>query len=443
MTGAPAAVPAARYAERRARVLAGLGERAALIIAAAPELRVGSDGELRYLPDADLYYLTGYDEPDAVLVLCPSAAAPFTLFVRPRDVERERWSGPRGGEDAARERFGADAAQPIAQLDTLLPQLVAGADTLYARLESGRAAVDAAVRGAFAAARHARPRTGRGPHTLVDPRLLLAPLRLRKDADELRLLREAARITVAAFTAGARQVTSATGEWQVEAALEHAMRRAGALGPAFPTIAAAGAHATVLHYTANDGVLPPDSLLLVDAGARYRMYCADVSRVYPTAGRFTAAQRAVYDVVLAAHAAAAAVVAPDCTAADVQHAAARALAAGMIELGLVRGTVDEVIERGDDRRYFPHRASHWLGLDVHDAGDYVDADGAATRLEPGMVLTIEPGLYVPADDDTAPAALRGIGVRLEDDFVVTDSGHDVLTSALPILPDEVEALLTG
>jgi Xaa-Pro aminopeptidase len=431
------------HAARRAHVLAALGggQRGALVLPAAPELFVGNDGELRYLPDADLYYLAGYPEPEAVLVLCPSAESPFTLFVRPRDAEREQWTGVRGGVDAARERYGADAAWALDQLDAELPRLTAGADVLYAPFASGRPAVDAAIGRVLAAARRSRPRTGRGPHTHADPRVLLAPMRLRKDEHEQQLIREAAGLTARAFAEAARVVTRAAGEWQVEAAVEHVFRREGAAGPAFATIAAGGANATVLHYVQNDAPLTPGDLLLVDAGARYRMYCSDISRTWPVSGRFTDAQRAVYEIVRRAHDVAVAEIAPGRGAADMHRAAVRVLAEGMIGLGLLDGTVDDAIARGDYRRYYPHRTSHWLGLDVHDVGDYVDAAGADARLEPGMVLTVEPGLYIPPDDAAAPPALRGVGIRLEDDVVVTAGGHDVLTAGLPMEPDEVEAML--
>jgi Xaa-Pro aminopeptidase len=430
-------------AQRRARLLATLGAEGALIIPAAPELRVGADGELRYLPDADLYYLTGYVEPEAVLVLCPSAEAPCTLFVRPRDPDRERWTGVRGGVEAAREQFGADAAHPVAELPERLPQLIAGVDLLYVALESGRPEVDAVVRLAVAEARRSRPRTGRGPHTIVDPRLLLGPMRLVKDAREIELVREAARITADAFVAAARSIRGAAGEWQVEAALEHAFRNAGASGPAFPSIVAGGANATVLHYITNDAPLRDGELVLVDGGARFRMYCGDVSRTFPVSGRFTTAQRELYDVVLRAHDAAIAEVAVGRTVADVHDAADRVLAEGLVGIGLLEGPAAGVLERGEHRRYYPHRTSHWLGLDVHDVGDYALPGGAPVRLRPGMVLTVEPGLYVPADDDAAPAALRGTGVRLEDDLLVTADGHENLTAAMPITADDIEALLAS
>jgi Xaa-Pro aminopeptidase len=432
------------FALRRSRVLAALGETAgALVAAAAPELRTRGDGDVRYTPDADLYYLTGLTDPGAVLVLCPSAEQPFTLFVLPREPEQERWTGPRPDAEAVRERCGADAVHSIGELAERLPKLVAGADVLFAAVASDRAEVDAAVRAALAAARRERPRKGRGPHTLTDPRVLLAPMRVRKDAGEVERLRDAARVTARAFAGLAARLTRAAGEWEVEAVLDHGFRSAGADGPAFPTIAAAGANATVLHYTRNDAPIRPGQLVLVDGGARQRMYCGDISRTFPASGTFTAAQRDAYDVVLGARAAAMAAIAPG-AGADVLHdAAVRVLVNGMRDLGLLDGSPDEIVEKRGYRKYFPHQTSHWLGLDVHDPGDYVTGDGSPVALEPGMVLTVEPGLYIPADDDAAPAELRGMGIRIEDDVLVTGDGHEVLTALLPAGAADIESLLAG
>jgi Xaa-Pro aminopeptidase len=431
------------HAQRRARLLERLrAADGALVVPAAPELRVGADGELRYMPDSDLYYLTGYVEPEAVLVLAPGADAEFTLFVRERDTERETWTGRRGGVEAARDVFGADAAHPLGELARRLPKLVAAASLLYAPLRTGRPEFDAALLHVLAVARRERPRTGRGAIGVMQPHALIAPMRLIKDEHEIALMREAARITVAAFETAAQSVPAADGEWHVEAALEHAFRAAGAMGPAFPSIVAGGANATVLHYISNDAALRRDDLLLIDAGARYAMYCADVTRCYPAGGRFTDRQRDVYDIVLRAHDAAIAAVRPGARHAQVEDAALAVLADGMIETGLLDGTIEAVLEGREYRRFFPHRVTHWLGLDVHDVGDYV-AQGDSVVLQAGMVLTVEPGLYIAADDDGAPDALRGTGVRLEDDVLVTADGCEVLTAGLASRADEVEALMSG
>ena len=434
----------ALYASRRARVLDALAPDGVMILPAAPELRLGRDLELRYQPDPDLYYLTGYTEPEAVAVLAPfRSEAPFTLFVRPRDPERELWTGPRGGTEAALAVFGADEAYPIGELPERLPAIIAEASTVYFRLGTGRDDVESLVRTCLIRAQRGRQREGRGPRTLVDPGAILDDMRLIKDAHEIALLRDAARITAEAFREAAPRIRAGAGEWEIEAALDAAFRKRGASGPAFPTIVAAGANATVLHYTDNTATLEAGQLLLIDAGARYRMYCGDVSRTFPVSGAFSPEQRDVYDVVLAAHDAAIAQVRPGSTLEQVHEAALRTALAALVDLGVFRGTVDELLEKKEEYRAFlPHRTSHWLGLDVHDVGDYETA-GQHRRLVPGMVLTVEPGIYFPASHDAVPATLRGTGIRIEDDVLVTPSGHEVLTAALPAAAEEMEAMVRG
>lgn len=423
------------FAKRRAAITERLGDRAALVLSAAPEVVVGRDTELRYVVDAELFYLTGYTEPEAVLVLAPGHTdAPFTMFVRPRDPARELWTGTRGGIEAARERFGADAAQPIGTLAEELPRILASTDIVYARLGAGRNDVDAVLERTFAQARRTRPRTGQSPHTIIDPGELLDNMRLIKDPDELALIRTAARITCDAFIDTLPGVRAGVGEWEIEAAVEYGFRSRGADGPAFPTIAAAGANATFLHYTDNRGTAHDGELLLLDAGARYRMYCADITRTVPVSGKFSAEQRDLYDVVLAAHDAAIAEVRPGANF-DAPHTAAqRILADGLIRLGYVRGSIDEVIEQENGLRlFYPHRTSHWLGLEVHDVGAYATRAGTV-RFEENMVLTVEPGLYAPQN---------GIGIRIEDDVVVTAAGCEVLTARVPVKAADIEALVSG
>jgi len=278
--------------------------------------------------------------------------------------------------------------------------------------------VQQAVAAAIAHGAATRPRSGSGVHTVVDPNVLLAPMRLRKDAHEIALMREAARISALAFNDAISAVRDSDNEYQVEAALEHGFRVRGASGPAFPSIVAGGMNATVLHYIDNDAPLGRDDLLLIDAGARHRMYCADITRTVPVSGVFTAEQRAIHDVVTRAHDAAIEAVRPGAPVTDIDAAALTVLVDGMLDLGLLSGARDEIIETKAYRRYYPHRTSHWLGIDVHDVGDYANADGTPVLLEPGMVLTIEPGLYIPE---------RRIGVRVEDDVLVTSDGVEVLS----------------
>lgn len=437
-----AAERAAIYQARRTRVEEALGPGAVLVLPAAPELVVGRDMEMRYRPDPDLYYLTGYTEPGAVLVLAPgSEEGAFTLFVRPRDPDQERWTGIRGGPAAALAHYGADQAYPLTELDERLPAIQAHADTIYFPLGSGRDDVESLVYQVLATARRRRQRTGRGPRALLDPGALLDDARLIKDPYELTLLTEAAQLSVEAFLEVAPLIRPGRGEWEIEAALEQAFRRRGADGVAFASIIASGPNATVLHYLENSRTMRTGELLLIDAGASWRRYNGDISRTFPVSGRFTPPQRDVYDAVLAAHDRALAAVRPGASFAAIHEAAVRVLTEALVDLGLLAGDLDELIANEAYKPYYPHQTSHWLGLDTHDVGDYA-LRGEPRPLGPGMVLTVEPGLYFPPEDEKVHPELRGIGIRIEDDVAVTAAGHEVLTAALPTAADEVEALLS-
>lgn len=429
------------FARRRRRVLDALDQRSAMILPAAPELVAGRDNELRYAVDPDLWYLTGYAQPEAVAILAPGAESAFTLFVRDRDPERELWTGTREEVEAAGERVGADAAHPIDDLDERLPGLLGGVDRIFFRIGAGPAHVENLVLDLLAGGRTARQRSGRGPAHLADPGLLLDEMRLIKEPAEIDAIRDAIAITVDAFRHGLARVRPGAGEWQVEAATEYAFRDAGADGPAFATIAASGPNATVLHYTDNRRVMRTGELLLLDAGARHRIYNGDLTRTVPVDGQFTGPAADVYRAVLDARHAAFDAVRPGASVEDVHRAAVRSLLPAMTGLGLLQGEPDELLEDTDAwKRFFPHSTSHWLGLDVHDVGTYA-VDDAPRPLAPGMVLTIEPGLYIPADADDAPRDLRGLGVRIEDDVLVTDHGAENLSRELPTDPDEVAALV--
>jgi Xaa-Pro aminopeptidase len=433
------------FAARRRRVLDAMGSSSALLLGASPELRVGPDTELKYVVDGDVWYLTGHAEPETVVLLRRSGdSVAFTLFVRPRDPAKERWTGARAGVEAAVERWGPDEAFAVGDLAERLPRLLAECDDVYVGLSGGRRVLEDIAAQSLVAGRRSRPRTGRGPFRLIDPGPLLGAQRVIKDAAEQDALREAARITVESFIEAAPAIRPGGGEWEVEAAIDGGFRRRGASGPAFPTIAASGPNATVLHHISNDRAIEAGDLVLVDAGARNAMYCADITRTFPAGRRFEGERRAVYEIVLAAHDAAIAASRPGCTIRDVHDAAARVLVQGMRDLGLVEGPeADLPGEESDAWKYYPHRTSHWLGLDVHDAGAYVDAVGRPRTLEPGMVFTVEPGLYIASKADAAPDRLRGIGVRIEDDVLITPDGNEILTAGVPVAPDEVAALGNG
>ena len=400
------------------------------------------DSEYRYRPDSELLYLTGWDGPDCIALFRGFADEDrFVLFVPERNPEKELWTGPRRESEEVRTWFGADRVLPMGDFTAKAPGLLAEGDGIYYRVGACEVC-DPVVREVLLSGRRLRARRGAGPWMVADPGVVLDPMRLRKDTAEIARMREAARITVAAFGEALGSLRVGMGEWEVEAALEHGFRSRGANGPAFATIVAAGANACTLHYSANGSRIRAEDLVLVDAGAEFDFYAADMTRTVPAAGVLDGVRREVYGVVLDAHRTAVAACAPGGTLDEVHQAAVRGVATGLVAAGVLEGTVDEVLDKRSYRRFFPHRTSHWLGLDTHDAGPYRDSDGPV-KLEPGMVFTVEPGLYFPPGSSPGPAGLEGTGIRLEDDVLVTDEGAEVLTAGLPITLDEIAELVRG
>ena len=444
--GAGAARPGGDpFAGRRGRLMARLGEGAAAVFVGASELRRNGDVDYDFRQDSTLHYLTGFDEPSAVCVLRPGAEHPFALFVRPRDADQELWAGPRAGVEGALRDFGADAAHSIEELERVLPELLEDAGALYYSLGpaaglAGR--VQEALLAALAGRRAAAVRGGRPLDPVLDPAPLVSALRLRKDPAEVAALRRAVDITASGIERAMRVAGAGVHEYEVQAELEAEYRRRGSPRTAFPSIVAAGANACTLHYVANRARIEEGDLLLVDTGAEVEYYAADVTRTFPAGGRFSVPQRRVYELVLRAQRAAIAAVAPGVRFHDVHEEAVRTLASGLHEFGLIAEAPEPGAEADAVRAYYPHATSHWLGLDVHDAGSY-RVDGESVALEPGMVLTVEPGLYLRPDADAVPPAYRGIGVRIEDDVLVTESGREVLSAAIPSDPDELERIVSA
>ena len=412
----------------------------ALLPTAAPKHRNG-DAEYRFRADSDFLYLTGFGEPNALLILAKGRKeGEQVLFLQPRQREQEIWTGRRLGVERAKETLAVDEAYSIEELDQRLPALLKGRDPLYYRTGL-RPDLDMKVLGLVANLR-TRVREGNpAPATIVDPSSILHEMRLRKDPHELATMRRAAEITAAAHVAAMRATRPGVHEFEIEATVEHEFRRRGADGPAYGTIVASGANATILHYTQNDRAMKDGELLLLDAGCELAGYAADVTRTWPVSGKFTPVQSRVYDLVLEAQRRSIAEVAPGKPVDAAHHVTVKTLIEGLIALGLLQGSADENLEKKHFRRFYMHRTGHWLGLDVHDAGAYF-GDGTQHRaLEPGMVVTVEPGLYFAEDDEAIPAEYRGIGVRIEDDVLVTTAGHEVLTSACPKAAAEVEAIV--
>jgi len=430
----PSALPPAVFADRRDRFLHRLGGAAA-ILPAAPLHTHHADVEHAFRQDSDFWYLTGFDEPDAVALFLPHQPDhPFVMFVAPREAKAEVWNGFRWGCEGAVDTFGACLAHPLAELPERLPAYLRGAEGIAFRV--GRhPAVEPLVLKTWAHQLDRAPRSGSAALGLVAPCPILHALRLRKSEEELALLRQAARISAEAHELARAVARPGLKERQVQAVIEQHFLERGARGPAYGSIVAGGDNACVLHYTANNAELRDGDLLLIDAGCSVSdYYNGDITRTFPINGRFSGEQRALYELVLAAQEAAVAAVGPGATAEGVHDTAVRVLVEGLRELGLLRGSVEDLIAQGSYRHLYMHRTGHWLGLDVHDVGAYRLGE-RPVDLETGMVLTVEPGLYVsdrlpvpegqPAIDDR----WKGIGIRIEDDVAVTDHGHEVLTAS--------------
>ena len=425
------------YQQRRARLIASMRQGVA-IIPTAPESVRSRDSHYPYRFDSYFYYLTGFAEPEAMLVLIAGDAPKTILFCRDKNIEREIWEGYRYGPEVAREAFGLDAAYSINSLDEMMPKLLADQPALFYAM-GAEPVWDARVVGWLNKVREQSRSGVSAPQEIRDVRVLLDEMRLIKGAEELAVMRRAAEISTGAHRRAMQKTQPGKHEYEIEAELLHDFRRFGAQSPAYTSIVAGGANACVLHYIENNAPLQDGDLLLIDAGCEMDGYAADITRTFPVNGKFSAAQKDIYEMVLTAQAAAIAVAKPGDTWDAPHEAALRVLAAGMIDFGLVQGSVDAVLESGDYKRFYMHRTGHWLGLDVHDVGDY-KRDGQWRTLQPGMTLTVEPGCYIrPADD--VPQAFWNIGVRIEDDVLLTETGNEVLTHAAPKTVQEIEDVM--
>ncbi|MDB4987326.1 MAG: Xaa-Pro aminopeptidase [Myxococcaceae bacterium] len=428
------------YAARRKALLDAMGE-GVMIIAAPPTFIRNNDVEHEYRQSSDLYYLTGFDEPDSVLLLSTQHREHrAVLFLRPRDPERETWDGPRLGVERARALLGIDAAFTIGEFDGLLPSYLENVKRVHYRIGLDRR-FDERFLGAMDVVRMRARRGGEYPTEIVDPAVLIHEMRLTKSADEIGLMRRAAVITREAHLAAMRAALPGRFEYEVEAELLRTFRAHGSERPAYGSIVGGGPNATILHYRKNDRRLEEGDLLLIDAGAEFGYYASDVTRTFPVSGRFSPAQRAIYDLVLRAQVAAIEQVRPGATIEGVHDKTVEVLVEGLLELGLLSGERQALIDQGEYKKFYMHRTSHWLGMDVHDVGRYHRA-GAPRPFEPGFVLTVEPGLYIAANAEVEPA-YRGIGVRIEDDILVTPDGFDNLTFDIPKKATELEAILSA
>ena len=413
--------------------------RSVAIIPAARETTRSNDTHYRFRQDSDFFYLTGFEEPEAIAVIKPGETHEYVLFVRPRDPEREIWDGRRAGVEGAKSEFGAQEALPIDKFDEKLPEILNDAEVLYYRLGVNRDLDDKIVR-EISRMRALNRKPIHPPETIIDPATIVHELRVIKSPEEVEIMQTAADIAAEAHCEAMKAVRPGMREYEVEALIEQIFRRHGAAAPAYTSIVGAGANATVLHYINNDGELRDGELLLVDAGAEYKGYASDITRTFPINGRYSKAQREIYDLVLKAQMACVEMVRPGVTHDQLKQHSIQVLTEGMVELGLLKGDPEQLIKDKQHEKFYMHGLGHMLGIDVHDVGRYYY--GKESRaLEPGVVMTVEPGIYIAPDTKDVPEQYLGIGVRIEDDVLCTNNGPRVLTSKVPKQAEEIEALM--
>ncbi|MCH9689043.1 MAG: aminopeptidase P N-terminal domain-containing protein [Gammaproteobacteria bacterium] len=429
------------YQARRHALARSLPADSLAIIPAASEKLRNGDSHYRFRQASDFYYLTGFNEPDAVLLLTSGEHSNSILFNRPNHEIEERWMGPRLGQAAARTVLSMDDAFSINALAERLPELLLDKHAIYYPM--GRdMAFEGILRSAWSQAKGKASRLQSPPEVFADITPIVGELRLIKDASEIDYMRDAARISIAAHERVMRAAPTAQNEYELEAEFVYALGQAGCRDMAYDAIVAGGANACTLHYTANNQPLESGQLLLVDAGAEVGHYAADITRTYPINGQFSPEQRLIYELVLRAQQAGIACVKPNAPWDSIQATVVEVLTSGMLSLGLLTGDLNTLIEERAYQLFYMHSAGHWLGLDVHDVGAYRQ-NGNSRLLQPGMTLTVEPGIYIPEDCDAVDKKWRGIGVRIEDDILVTSDGHENLTGALAVSPDELERLVCG
>ena len=435
-------IPKAEYARRRKELMEQLEPNSIAILPAAPVYIRNRDVEHTYRQDSDFQYLTGFPEPEAVMVLIPGREhGEYVLFCREKDPERELWDGLRAGQEGAIEQFGADDAFPISDIDDILPGLIEGRERVYYAIGSNQ---DFDLR-LMEWVKHIRSKARQGatpPNEFVALDHLLHDMRLYKSPAEVKVMKYAAEVSARAHIRAMQASRAGLYEYHLEAELDYEFRKGGAKMPAYGSIVAAGRNACILHYHENDAALKDGDLVLIDAGCEIDCYASDITRTFPVNGKFSAEQKAIYQLVLDAQEAAFKEIAPGKHWNQAHEASVRVITAGLIELGLLSGELEELITAEAYKPFYMHRVGHWLGMDVHDVGDY-RVGGVWRELEPGMVMTVEPGIYIAPDNQNVGKKWRGIGVRIEDDVVVTKTGCEIITGGVPKTVAEIEALMAG
>ncbi len=419
-----------------------IGKDAVAIIPAAHEKQRSYDTEYKFRQDNDFWYLTDFPEPDAIAVIDPAKRNKFTMFVRPRDPEMETWFGRREGTDGAEKNYGVQKAYSIEKFEKMFPKMLHGKDKLYYRFGLDTS-LDKLILQYLSGQRHARLKTAYPPHTIIDPSLIIHEMRLHKTDEEIELMQKSADIACAAHKLAMRKCKPGMNEAEIESIIEHHFRMNGASGAAYNSIVGGGENATILHYVENNAELKDGDLLLIDAGCEYKGYASDITRTFPVNGKYTKAQKEVYDVVLDVQKACVEATVTGTTVQERQDLSIELLTEGMKKLKLLKGRTKTLVKEKKYMQYYMHGVGHYIGMDVHDAGRYFEDQKAKNSrpFAPGMVLTVEPGIYVPADAKDAPAKYRGIGIRIEDDVLVTEDGNRNLTTKVPKETEEIEALM--
>ncbi len=429
------------HKNNRENFIEQMGSGGVAIFANAPAAMRNHDTEHIYNPDPNFYYLTGFEEQESICVIAPDHPKyQYILFVLPKDEKAEIWNGKRVGVEDACAHYGADKAYPINKFKKRIGKYLKNADRLYYTLGSNPH-VDAEILARFKQGVRSRIGTGKGIHTLVDPSPILSEMRLIKNETELERIRQAANITVDGHIAAMVAARPGMYEYELEGIVDATFRSSGAYGTAFPTIVASGGNATTLHYTTNDCEIKDNTLVLIDAGADYKRYCGDVTRTFPVNGTFTEAQRQIYQLVLDAQYAIIDTIRPGVSIDEPHQKSIELLTEGMLSLGLLKGKTKKLIKKEAYKQFYMYRVGHMIGLDVHDVNCVRDAEGEFKTFEPGMVITIEPGLYVAEGTKKVPPEYLGIGIRIEDDILVTEDGCEVLTDAVPKEIDAIEELM--
>ncbi|PSB55854.1 aminopeptidase P N-terminal domain-containing protein [Chamaesiphon polymorphus] len=434
----------AEYRQRREQLMAKIGNGTA-IFGSAPMATMHNDVEYVYRQESDFYYLTGFNEPHAVAVIAPHHEEhKFILFVQPKERDKEIWTGYRVGVDAAKEKYGADEAYLISELDEKLPQYLEKGDKIYYHMGRDENLNNKVITHWQRLLRSYGKR-GTGPVSIEDPFLNLHPLRQVKSPAELDLMREAARIAALAHERARHIAKPGVKESEIEAEIEYIFRKNGAMGVAYPSIVASGSNACILHYIDNNSTLQDGDLLLIDAGCSVGYYNSDVTRTFPVNGKFTTEQKIIYELVLDAQMASIEQVKPGTTWKDFHHTSVQIITEGLVQLELLSGDVDTLIEEGKYKNFYMHGTGHWLGLDVHDAGIYMHGAETWYQFQPGNIITVEPGIYISPDIEPAEGqpkiddCWKGIGVRIEDDVLITPTGNEVLTAAIPKFVEDLES----